>query len=61
MRDRTANRHRWMRRVASGVRENPRLGTRQNSGRNFGIRPAPNLHLALKSLNISGAHEHKQD
>ncbi len=37
---RTANQHRWVRRVSSDVRENLRLGTRQNNGRNFGIRPA---------------------
>ena len=37
---RTANRHRWTRRVSSGERANTRSGTRQNSGRNFGIRPA---------------------
>ena len=40
-RNRTANRHRWEGRVDQGVREKHGLGTRQNSGRNFGIRPAP--------------------
>ena len=39
--NRTVNRHRWMRRVSSGVRENPRSGTRQYNDRNFGIRSAP--------------------
>ncbi len=37
---RTENQHRWTRRVASGERENPLKGTRQKSGRNFGIRPS---------------------
>lgn len=39
--NRTANRHRWVGREDQGVREKHGLGTRQNSGRNFGIRPAP--------------------
>jgi hypothetical protein len=40
---RTANRHRCSGRVDQGVRVILRQGTRQNSGRNFGIRPAPSL------------------
>jgi hypothetical protein len=38
---RTANRHRCSGRVDQGVRVILRQGTRQTSGRNFGIRPAP--------------------
>ena len=37
---RTANRHRCSGRVDQGVRVILRQGTRQTSGRNFGIRPA---------------------
>ena len=37
---RTANRLWWMRRESSGERANTRSGTRQKSGRTFGIRPA---------------------
>ena len=36
---RTGNRHRWIGRVAQGERVICRQGTRQKSGRNFGIRP----------------------
>jgi hypothetical protein len=36
---RTVNRHRWMGRESQGVRDNVRSGTRQNSGRTFGIWP----------------------
>jgi hypothetical protein len=42
---RTANRHRCSGRVDQGVRVSLRQGTRQTSGRNFGIRPAPSLCL----------------
>ena len=37
--NRTGNRHRWIGRVDQGVREKHGLGTRQKSGRNFGIWP----------------------
>jgi hypothetical protein len=37
--DRTVNRHRWMGRESQGVRGNVRSGTRQKSGRTFGIWP----------------------
>ena len=37
--DRTVNRHRWMGRESQGVRDNVRSGTRQKSGRTFGIWP----------------------
>jgi hypothetical protein len=40
---RTANRHRCSGREDQGVRVILRQGTRQTSGRNFGIRPAPSL------------------
>ncbi len=40
---RTANRHWCSGRVDQGVRVILRYGTRQTSGRNFGIRPAPSL------------------
>ncbi len=36
---RTVNRHRWMGRESQGVRDNVRSGTRQKSGRTFGIWP----------------------
>ena len=42
---RTANRHRCSGREDQGVRVILRQGTRQTSGRNFGIRPAPSLCL----------------
>jgi hypothetical protein len=41
---RTANRHRCSGRVDQGVRVILRQGTRQTSGRNFGIRPAPSQY-----------------
>jgi hypothetical protein len=37
--DRTVNRHRWMGRESQDVRDNVRSGTRQKSGRTFGIWP----------------------
>ena len=37
--NRTVNRHRWMGRESQGVRDNVRSGTRQKSGRTFGIWP----------------------
>ena len=37
--------------VCQGVRENPREGTRQYNGRNFGIRPGPDLSgLSVKDV-----------
>jgi hypothetical protein len=45
---RTANRHRCSGREDQGVRVILRQGTRQNSGRNFGIRPASFLEAAAK-------------
>ena len=38
--NRTANRHRWSGRADQGERVSDPQGTRQKSGRNFGIRPA---------------------
>lgn len=43
---RTVNRHRWMGRESQGVRDNVRSGTRQKSGRTFGICPDL-LHAGL--------------
>ena len=45
---RTANRHRCSGREDQGVRVILRQGTRQTSGRNFGIRPAPLVGAAAK-------------
>ena len=45
---RTANRHRCSGREDQGVRVILRQGTRQTSGRNFGIRPAPLWGAAAK-------------
>ena len=45
---RTANRHRCSGREDQGVRVILRQGTRQNSGRNFGIRPALFMGAAAK-------------
>ena len=45
---RTANRHRCSGREDQGVRVILRQGTRQISGRNFGIRPAPLWGAAAK-------------
>ena len=45
---RTANRHRCSGREDQGVRVILRQGTRQNSGRNFGIRPASLWGAAAK-------------
>ena len=45
---RTANRHRCSGREDQGVRVILRQGTRQTSGRNFGIRPAPFWGAAAK-------------
>jgi len=47
---RTANRHRWMGRESQGARGNVRSGTRQKSGRTFGIRPT-NQCFALEIPN----------
>jgi hypothetical protein len=46
---RTANRHRCSGREDQGVRVILRQGTRQTSGRNFGIRPALSLCQSLVS------------
>ncbi len=43
---RTVNRHRWMGRESQGVRDTVRSGTRQISGRTFGIWPDL-LHAGL--------------
>ena len=61
--DRTVNRHRWMGRESQGVRDNVRSGTRQKSGRTFGIwpdltsngkarseRPLPTVYQKLRSV-----------
>ncbi len=48
--DRTANRHRWARRVSSGARENQGEGTRQNSP----VSSEEGVPLAVKDL-ASGA------
>ena len=45
---RTANRHRCSGRVDQGVRVILRQGTRQTSGRNFGIRPTSLWEVATK-------------
>ena len=45
---RTANRHRCSGREDQGVRVILRQGTRQTSGRNFGIRPASSVEVTAK-------------
>lgn len=47
---RTANRHRCSGREDQGVRVILRQGTRQTSGRNFGIRPAPSLYSTHREI-----------
>jgi hypothetical protein len=49
---RTANRHRCSGRVDQGVRVILRQGTRQISGRNFGIRPAPSGATAKEPMQL---------
>ena len=50
--DRTANRHRWSGRVAQDERVRCPQGTRQKSGRNFGIRPAPSAQAGGAAVKV---------
>ena len=49
MRDRTANRHRWLGREDQGERVRGPQGTRQKSDRNFGIRSAQAHHTVCEA------------